>query len=109
MKYRGLYPENWEELAYACKERAGWRCEGCHIVHGSQVVSERTGVVYTVYLAAAHLDHDPWNPVPRLAAFCPTCHGQYDYSWDQRQRWLALEVYRHQLLVNGYLLNAEQT
>ena len=109
MKYRGLYPENWEELAYACKERAGWQCEGCGIAHGSQAISERTGVVYTVYLAAAHLDHDPWNPAPRLAAFCPTCHARYDYSWDQRQRWLALEVYRHQLLVNGYMLSSEQT
>ncbi len=103
MKRRWLYPGNWEDLAAACKQQAGWRCEHCGVVHGSQAVSERTGVVYTVYLAAAHLDHDPWNPDPRLAALCPSCHGRYDYSWQERQRWLALEDLRHQLWVNEYV------
>jgi hypothetical protein len=59
--------------------------------------------VYTVYLAAAHLDHDPWNPAPRLAALCPSCHGRYDYSWEQRQRWLELEVLRHHLAIERRL------
>ncbi len=100
MKYRELYPHNWEELARACKERAGWCCELCGIAHGMLAVSERTGVVYVVYLAAAHLDHDPWNLRPRLAALCPKCHGQYDWSWQERRRWLALEELRHCILVN---------
>jgi hypothetical protein len=52
-----------------------------------------------VHLAAAHLDHDPWNPYPRLAALCPACHARYDYSWQQRQRWGALEQLRHMLLL----------
>src|SRR5437879_3533160 len=57
MKNRWMYPDNWDELALACKEQAGWCCEHCGIGHGELAVSERTGVVYTVYLAAAHLDH----------------------------------------------------
>lgn len=103
MKHRWLYPENWEEMAYACKERAGWVCEECGIPHGMEVVSQRTGVVYKAYLAAAHLDHDPWNPSPRLAALCPSCHGRYDYSWRERQRWLELEIVRHEVWVQNYL------
>ncbi len=103
MKYRSLYPANWDEVARACKERAGWCCELCGIAQGTQVVSERTGVVYEVKLAAAHLDHDPWNADARLAALCPSCHARYDYSWHERQRWLELEVMRHQMLVNAYL------
>ncbi len=57
-----------------------------------------------MWLAAAHLDHDPWNPHPRLAALCPSCHARYDYSWRERQRWLELEILRHQLWLqqHGY-------
>ena len=104
MKHRRLYPDNWEVLARECKQRAGWYCEHCGIAHGTEVVSERTGVVYTVYLAAAHLDHDPWNAAARLAALCPTCHARYDYCWRERQRRVALEQFRHHLLLDGFLL-----
>ena len=52
-------------MALECKELAGWRCEHCGIVHGSEAVSRR-GEVYIVYLAAAHLDHYPGNFFPRL-------------------------------------------
>src|ERR1700680_3512174 len=85
VKHRWLYPANWDELAWACKARAGWCCESCGVAHGTEAVSERTGVVYTIHLAAAHLDHDPWNPEPRLAALCPSCHARYDYSWQERR------------------------
>jgi len=103
VKHRDLYPANWEELASACKEAAGWCCQFCGAAHGSQAISPHTGLVYTIYLAACHLDHDPWNPTPRLAALCPSCHMRYDYSWQERQRWFALEEYRHKVLVQGYL------
>ena len=53
--------------------------------------------------AAAHLDHDPWNPQPRLAALCPSCHARYDFSWQERQRWLELEQLRHRLWVHARL------
>lgn len=107
MKHRWLYPTNWDEVARACKEHAGWRCEFCGIAQGTEVVSERTGVVYTIYLAAAHLDHDPWNPEPRLAALCPSCHARYDYSWQERQRRLELEQVRHRVLINAWMVGEE--
>ena len=112
MKHRWLYPDEWEAMAWACKEQAGWCCEMCGIAHGSEVVSERTGQVYTVHLAAAHLDHDPWNPTPRLLALCPSCHLRYDGSWQQRERRVELERMRHQVWLNyRYLrdLNAESS
>lgn len=100
MKHRWLYPANWDELAWACKEAAGWCCEQCGIAHGTVVLSERTGEPYTVYLGAAHLDHDPWNPTPRLRALCPSCHGRYDCSWRERERRVELEQMRHQVWLN---------
>jgi len=102
MKYPWLYPWNWFQLAFACKERAGWCCEYCGIAHGTPAIS-RAGKPYILYLAAAHLDHDPWNPAPRLAALCPTCHGRYDRSDYERKRWLELEVLRHAVWVQKYM------
>jgi hypothetical protein len=101
VKHRWLYPKNWKQLAFACKEAAGWVCEFCGIAHGAETISRRTGNVYTVYLHAAHLDHDPWNPNPRLAALCPSCHGRYDWQDYQRKVWLELEVLRHQVYLQA--------
>lgn len=108
MKYRSLYPSNWDALARACKERAGWRCEFCGVPQGAQVISQRTGAVYTVYLGAAHVNHDPWNPAPLLIALCPSCHGRYDWSWRERERRAALEAYRHVLLLQAQLVKMYQ-
>lgn len=105
MKYRWLYPPNWEALAWVCKEQAGWCCQFCGVAHGTLMRSRRTGLWYPVYLAAAHLDHDPWNPFPRLAALCPSCHGKYDYEDYERKMWLELELVRHHVLMQHYLLN----
>jgi hypothetical protein len=105
VRYRQLYPVNWEELAWVCKERAGWCCEHCGVPHRTPAIS-RAGKPYIIYLAAAHLDHDPWNLNPRLAALCPTCHGRYDWQDYERKRWLELEMLRHQILLvaRGYEL-----
>jgi hypothetical protein len=103
VKYRGLYPSNWGQIAWECKERAGWCCEFCGVAHRARVVNGETGVVSEVVLSAAHLDHDPWNPHPRLAALCRSCHARYDWSWRERERWLELEQLRHRILVSRYL------
>src|SRR2546421_9099374 len=95
---RKRYPKNWELLAWLCKERAGWKCEHCHITHGSKRKSKRTGKRYTVYLHAAHRDHDVGNPCPILICLCPTCHGRYDYQYRMRQKRLNHERLKHQLL-----------
>ena len=96
---RKKYPKHWKALAVACKARARWRCEHCGIPQGHERVSPYTGNWYRVALHAAHLDHDPENPCPRLRALCPSCHGRYDFQCGQRRRWLALEMLKHRLLV----------
>jgi NAD-dependent DNA ligase len=102
MKWRWAYPKDWDRLARECKERAGWKCEECGISHGDQVVNRRTGEVYPVRIVASHMDHDIWNPNPRLRALCPSCHARYDYSQRERARWLALERKRHQWLIRRW-------
>ena len=96
---RPLYPPNWPALAWDCKERACWQCEECGVAHGTERVSRHTGNCYRVALHAAHLDHDPTNPCPRLRALCPACHGRYDFRSGQRRGWIALEMLKHRLLL----------
>lgn len=72
------YPANWAEIARKRKELAGWRCERCGAKHGDIRIGKTHKRPYTVYLAAAHLDHDPENPNARLAVFCQGCHLTYD-------------------------------
>src|SRR2546423_6641448 len=85
---RKQYPKNWEALARQCKEQAGWTCEHCHVRHGAKRISRQTGVVYTVFLHAAHTEHDIGNPNPALLCLCPTCHGTYDYAYRMQQKRL---------------------
>lgn len=102
MKWRWLYPRAWEKLARECKERAGWKCEECGVAHCAQIINYDTGEVKRAIIAAAHIDHDPWNEHPRLRALCQFCHARYDYSQRERERWLALERKRHQWLVRRW-------
>lgn len=73
-----LYPDNWNELALRCKEQARWKCEECGVAHGTELIGEKRGNVYRVRITAAHMDHDPENPNPRLKALCEACHLKYD-------------------------------
>lgn len=91
------YPPNWPQMARHCKEQAGWLCEHCRIEHGAQRIGRRTGNPYRVALAASHLDHDPENPDPRLAALCPSCHGRYDWQARMRQADVDLERLKHHM------------
>jgi hypothetical protein len=44
-----------------------------------------------VFLAAAHVDHDPTNNRPRnLKAFCQRCHMLHDRDEHHRRRWITL-------------------
>jgi hypothetical protein len=87
--HRADYPAQWPELAHSTKAAAGWRCTGCGAPHGALAVSRRNRL-YRVVLSACHLDHDPANPAPRLAALCQACHLRYDayQRWRSRRRGL---------------------
>ena len=96
------YPRNWRELALACKQRAGWKCEVCRVQQGTKRTSQRTGVVYTVFLHAAHTKlHDTCNPDPTLKALCPTCHGRLDWQLRKSEAEEAFEKHKHELLLSS--------
>lgn len=68
----GPYPDNWKEIAKACKDAADWCCIRCGHPH-----EPATGYTLTVH----HLDMDPancawWN----LAALCQKCHLQIQHK-----------------------------
>lgn len=91
---RQQYPTEWDSLATACKERAGWRCEHCGIAQYAQAISAK-GTPYLIYLHAAHKHHDKGNPHPELIALCIACHARYDYTHKQREARVKLEVLKH--------------
>lgn len=115
-----LYPLDWPQLSAIIRfGRANGRCETCGRPHGKIVRHLGDGRWYddecaqwrcgqgralprlapeadqaattTVYLATAHLDHDPGNSSPRnLKALCQRCHMLHDRDEHYRQRWLTL-------------------
>jgi hypothetical protein len=75
-RHRERYPNNWEELSVSYRASVYWRCEQCGIYHREWRVGKNR--VYQENIQAAHLDHDPENPNPRLMAMCQPCHLRYD-------------------------------
>ena len=72
-----IYPPNWKELAKACKDAAGWRCEWCRVKHGD-VRRNIKGQLYSVILTVHHPDGNTSDPNARLIALCPACHLRDD-------------------------------
>ncbi|GJE67637.1 hypothetical protein LNAOJCKE_4869 [Methylorubrum aminovorans] len=55
-----------------------------------------------VYLACAHLDHDPGNNDPKnLRALCQRCHILHDRAEHLRQRWF---TYRYRKALGDLFL-----
>lgn len=105
---RKQYPKNWEYLAWQCKEQAGWKCKSCHIKHGAKRKSRRTGERYTVYLHAAHRNHDIGNATPDLLCLCPTCHGKFDYRHRRSKQQINLERVKHRMLLRARAMQLQQ-
>jgi hypothetical protein len=89
----------------ARKEQAGWTYEVC----GAKQSEEHWGKVkrrfYTVWLAAAHLDHDPENPHAKLAVFCQACHMKYDGNVHVSNSWRTrYERQRMEMLLAGQMV-----
>ena len=122
-EHRWFYPIDWPQLSAVIRfERAGGRCEHCARPHGQLVRhlgdgrwwdEERSawrdgrgrlvrgalplptdGTPTTrVFLATAHLDHDPGNSRPRnLAALCQRCHMLHDRPEHRRRRSITLRM-----------------
>lgn len=101
---RDRYPENWEAISRAVKQRAGWRCQWCGVAHnaigwrdGAGVFTPATVaphgfkliriVLTTAHLGAPHEDGRPGDKHDKhdvrdynLAALCQRCHLLYDLA-----------------------------
>lgn len=73
---RWKYPADWERIARAVKDAAGWRCQAC----GKQC--RKPGEPFDTHkrtLTVAHLNHDPADcSEENLMAMCAPCHLRYD-------------------------------
>ena len=73
---RELYPDDWDEIAFAVKEEAGWKCEEC----GLQC--RKPGEPFDTHrrtLTVSHQNHDPSDcRRENLKALCSACHLRYD-------------------------------
>jgi len=70
------YHENNEKRRKACVDRAKC-CFICKVPKGAIRIGE-DGEEYIVFLAAAHLEHDPYNGKARMKALCQDCHNKWD-------------------------------
>lgn len=73
---RELYPDNWEEIAYAVKCEVGWKCEKC----GKQCRRPREPFdTHKRTLTVSHKNHKPMDcRRENLQALCAPCHLRYD-------------------------------
>lgn len=88
------YPEDWDQIALATKEHAGWRCEcegECGTEHGGRCPEVHRWIaehfVGVVILTVAHLNHVPEDCEPEnLKAMCQGCHLRYDAPRKKTER-----------------------
>lgn len=64
---RSKYPVDWDDIALADKEKAGWACEDCGIAH---MADGTMGSCLTVH----HPNCDTENPDAETIALCARCH-----------------------------------
>lgn len=79
-KSTGEYPDNWDEIAKAVKDAAGWKCIRCEHPHDPPA-----GRMLTVH----HMDLNKsncewWN----LAALCQACHLKIQGRFEISQFWM---------------------
>jgi len=86
---RSKYPANWDAIALAVKESAGWICQPCGkrcYWPGERIDDKR------YVLTVAHINHDEMDCRPEnLVATCSVCHLQYD---NVRRMWQRLALKR---------------
>ena len=76
---REKYPVDWDQIARAVKEDAGWKCEVCGMGH---MEDGTMGSCLTVH----HPDRDPGNAEARLMAACARCHLEDERMIRRRER-----------------------
>lgn len=92
MHNRHLYPENWEEISLAIREKSNWTCQKCgkfcrkpgESIWEFIVRAELTDLSVARHpmrwcLTVGHLNHDPSDcSEENLLAMCAPCHLKND-------------------------------
>jgi hypothetical protein len=110
------YPENWNQISTAVKEKSGWSCEFCgkpcrrpgekvypflcrlddswiaQMVDGDIKEDDAELKPQRFTLTVAHLDQDPSNNAANnLKALCAPCHLKHDAQFLMHNRMLKRE------------------
>lgn len=87
---RSKYPDDWDDIASAVKEAAGWKCEKCGLqcrFPGEEFDTHKRT------LTVAHINHVESDCRPEnLVALCPKCHLEYDEYRKAMQRLAAKRI-----------------
>lgn len=98
------YPPNWAEMAKACKDAAGWRCDICGIAHGTLRQTARGRLFHEIVTAAHANQQDTRNPEALLFCLCTRCHLDYDREYHLAKIRVTLRRKRtSRLLLSGQL------
>lgn len=73
---RKRYGPKWKQISKNIRfRRAHGRCENCGAIHGQRFLFTKG----EIRLSACHRDHTPENnSASNLAAWCQSCHLEYD-------------------------------
>lgn len=81
---RTKYPVNWDDIAKAIKDEAGWKCQLCGLqcrFPGEEFDTHKRT------LTVAHINHVAMDyRAENLVALCPRCHLAYDQTRKVMQR-----------------------
>jgi hypothetical protein len=91
MRNRHLYPDNWDKISLAVRQRSNWQCEVCckpcrQPGESLEAFASRAGLSSESILnpqrwclTVAHLNHQPSDcSSENLKAMCAPCHLRYD-------------------------------
>jgi hypothetical protein len=83
---RSAYPKDWKRRVQARRQHVGDCCERCGVPHGALRISQKTGLLYVVYLQGCHPLERHGDPEADVLALCQSCHNQYDASYRAQRR-----------------------
>src|SRR6185436_205913 len=76
----GKYPQNWNEIAIAVKDEAGWNCVRCGHAHDIPA-----GYMLTVHHLDLHPNNCAWWNIPAL---CQKCHLIIQHKVIMERFWM---------------------
>ena len=76
----GEYPSNWNEIAKAVKDAAGWECVKCGHLHDILA-----GYMLTVHHLDMNCSNCAWHNIPAL---CQKCHLQIQHKVILERDWM---------------------